>query len=519
MKKKSSLFFLIFIFSLISFTKVYSKQVCNLFFDDIKNNFSEYELDFLPQWEQLGFGFNLQNKFNKSSDIGDIDTWVYKRSKEDYYIVGKINLSSLVEKISTNDLIISINGKDIRNEELSIEGKQLEDIFPNEDELDFVFRNISKSENYNLKLKKLDGSISEPYADVYIRSLEIDEKNNKINAGLVLEYQHLCSDGCTEDSLFYKSAIKYLLQTDKDGVKYTEGCNFTTDKWTSLRAVDPARGFEFENIYSIDQDMIKESYHIRPYSKEAPNDVELQWENDLTIDYKSEGIFTFQTNFDLRNFPFDKQKINLYLVNRHYPMETQTLMVSDYTKRELIKFTEKNLITGWNVISNYISYEPYKGPNDVTYYDGVKFQIEIERKHSYYLYKVIIPILLILMVCWSSLWVAPREIESRLTITIVCLLSLIAYNFVIDKELPKLEYLTILDWIILTSYVYATIPNFLSIYSHKLILNKKNAMCSKVESLGKKYGITSYFLIILLIIAFNVSINPENASALISWMG
>ena len=43
------------------------------------------------------------------------------------------------------------------------------------------------------------------------------------------------------------------------------------------------------------------------------------------------------------------------------------------------------------------------------------------------------------MVCWSaSLGYPPRELESRLTITIVCLLSLIAYNFVIDSELPKL---------------------------------------------------------------------------------
>ena len=31
-----------------------------------------------------------------------------------------------------------------------------------------------------------------------------------------------------------------------------------------------------------------------------------------------------------------------------------------------------------------------------------------------------------------------------------------------DKEIPKLEYLTVLDWIILVSYVYATIPNSLA---------------------------------------------------------
>ena len=56
------------------------------------------------------------------------------------------------------------------------------------------------------------------------------------------------------------------------------------------------------------------------------------------------------------------------------------------------------------------------------------------------------------------------ELESKLTITIVCLLSLIAYNFIIDKEIPKLEYLTTIDWIILLSYFYAAMPNILSIY-------------------------------------------------------
>ena len=107
--------------------------------------------------------------------------------------------------------------------------------------------------------------------------------------------------------------------------------------------------------------------------------------------------------------------------------------------------------------------------------DGVLINIEIERKHGYYIFKVIIPIALILIVCWSVVWINPKELEAKLTITIVCLLSLIAYNFVIDEELPKLEYLTVMDWIVLTSYVYATIPNFLSIYSFKRMKEKKKS--------------------------------------------
>ena len=519
MKKKFNLFFLIFIFSLISFAQANSKQVCDLLLDDYKQNYTEYNLDTIPLADVNKFGFAFQVKFNDKSTIDDSEVWIFDRNEEGYYKVGKIENSDLLGKIFENDLIISANGKDLRKLDIELYEKEIEEFFEDNEKVNFIFKSASNSQNYSLEIKKLKSSVSYPFTDVYVKSIEIDEKNNKFNAGLELNFQYSFS---YEDDGFdpiYTKAMEYLLRDDSDGKKYTDLCNYTADEWQSLKAADPGLNFEFENIHSINQNLLVESYVLKPYSIDIPEDVKLGWGNELTIDYYARGIFSFNTNFDLRNFPFDKQKLVMHLVDRKYELEKEQLAVSEYSKRVLNDFSEKNPINGWNIISNRLTYSPYKGPNDVYFYDGVKFEIEIERKHSYYLYKVILPILLILTVCWSSLWVTPREIESRLTITIVCLLSLIAYNFVIDKELPKLEYLTILDWIILTSYVYATIPNFLSIYSHKLISSKNDDMCLKVENLGKKYGITSYFIIILLIIAFNVNINPENASALISWMG
>ena len=150
------------------------------------------------------------------------------------------------------------------------------------------------------------------------------------------------------------------------------------------------------------------------------------------------------------------------------------------------------------------------------FFDSVQIDIIVDRKSGYYIFKIIVPIILILMICWSSVWINPREIESRLTITIVCLLSLIAYNFVIDADMPKLEYLTIMDYIILISYVYSAIPNFLSIYSfylHKLDKQRTE----KYELIEKKYGLSSYLLIILIIILFNVNNAPENTNAMFTW--
>ena len=87
----------------------------------------------------------------------------------------------------------------------------------------------------------------------------------------------------------------------------------------------------------------------------------------------------------------------------------------------------------------------------------------------------------------------------------------------IDSELPKLEYLTVLDWIILISYVYATIPNFLSVISFR-VQKTDIKLSNRLELLSRKYGLSSYILSILFIIWLNALSNPSNSSSLISWM-
>ena len=66
------------------------------------------------------------------------------------------------------------------------------------------------------------------------------------------------------------------------------------------------------------------------------------------------------------------------------------------------------------------------------------------------------------------MWIPPIQVESRLTTSIVGLLSLIAYNFVFNDDLPKLSYLTSLDRYILLSYLFCAIPTFLTIYFSRM---------------------------------------------------
>jgi len=76
------------------------------------------------------------------------------------------------------------------------------------------------------------------------------------------------------------------------------------------------------------------------------------------------------------------------------------------------------VIAGSMLLTN-ISTEHLIGMMDGEYSQGFSLEIELERKIGYYIFKVIFPIILILSICWASVWINPRELESRLTITIV----------------------------------------------------------------------------------------------------
>tara|TARA_B100001250_G_C19328848_1_gene583753 strand:- start:291 stop:551 length:261 start_codon:yes stop_codon:yes gene_type:complete len=83
--------------------------------------------------------------------------------------------------------------------------------------------------------------------------------------------------------------------------------------------------------------------------------------------------------------------------------------------------------------------------------------------------------------------------------------------------MPKLEYLTIMDYIILISYVYATIPNFLSIIAFQS-LGKRNKLNNNIEVYGKKYGLISYLFFIIFIILFNTTSSPEHTNSMLTWL-
>ena len=462
------------------------------------------------------YGFAIEKVWDPSlTDVSEDGRKTIGKSKfrrdEDGNIFILNIYPSYVSKVNfqSGDKIIKINNISLKE----FDDDEINEIFDNkEKKLEITYVN-KKNDIITETIETFKESTITKFLDFKINNFNSID-NQTFETDFLIEYkvQTEMYDGrlkddyidMDNDSLF-KMAKEVFYKKDQNGEEWYSGCWYTDEELNQMQLMSPGWDLKLLNLSYKSKDTSETTTSFDIYDEIGG------YENE-SIDFISNfnGQVKIKNNFDLRNFPFDKQKIVFNF------SETEDIEVwiqpydSVYSNLDMLK--NENLINGWKLVNYRVlgkNYQEQRFFNDV-YLNGLNIVLEVERESSYYVYKIILPILLILMVCWSVMWITPKELESRLTVTIVCLLSLIAYNFVIDSEIPKLEYLTIMDWIIFTSYVFATIPNFLCIISHKLYATNRK-LCFKIENKAKYLGPTSYIIIVLLIISYNVNMDPESS--------
>lgn len=516
---KKILIILVFLFP---FSKAHTHEkiansMCNVFINKIIENYDQIKDHYYLGSEDEVYGFSIENTWDPNllyeyddgtKTIGDIK---FKRDNEGNIFILNVypNYASKVN-FKPGDKIIEINKTKTKNYTDEEINKILDD---KENKVEISFVN-NQNQKFNETLKTYSNYTISKYLDFKINSFN-SINNRTFETDFIIEYSASAEmyDGVKKDDysdmdndLLFKLAKETFYKKNGDDEWYAY-CQFTDEEVNQMQLFSPGWDVKLRNLSFKSKDTSDTNTSLKIYDEINGYDFESV---DVVSTFK--GQVRVKNNFDLRNFPFDKQKIVFSFYETVDPDVTIEPLSSVYSNLDIIK-NKENLINGWNLIDYRLVGHNYQeqGFFDDKFANGLDIILEIERESSYYVYKIILPIILILMVCWSVIWITPRELEARLTVTIVCLLSLIAYNFVIDSEIPKLEYLTIMDWIIFTSYIFATVPNFLCIISHKLY-NSNKSLCLKIENRAKFIGPMMYIAVVLLIISYNVNIEPEHSA-------
>lgn len=486
---------------------------CYEFIEGLKYLNYDLEQTSVEEASMKDLGFDLLSDPIPGVEISDEEEKRTKarRTKKNYPIIGAIVSSENLNKIKNKDILISIDGKDLSK--------------LNDEEIDELIYPSEIGKNHDLLIERGGQKIkvqvkSHEYfkewrpLQFFLNSInEINIKKSTIKfsgyIGSSREYRETVGWEIVKHA---RNTISYFDEEEQKN-RSIDCLEIPYDYAKENRLPIAGESLSFFDLVSEDKDKVTETvnvYAFNDYITDEPNDIL------LSVEYYAEGEWQIKNEFNLVSFPFDKQKIIIKLVDND---EFEEVYLSPYELNyALLNYTKENLkIPGWDLIDvKFNTSNNFDIAGLVL--NETSIELDIERQSFYYIFKIIFPITLILLICWSSVWLDPKEIESKLTISIVCLLSLIAYNFVIDNELPKLEYLTIMDWIILASYLFAAAPNMLAIItfqmSNKTKYKKLNA---KIDQISKRYGITSYILLIFIIVIINVSIVPDNTINALSW--
>jgi hypothetical protein len=76
----------------------------------------------------------------------------------------------------------------------------------------------------------------------------------------------------------------------------------------------------------------------------------------------------------------------------------------------------------------------------------------MERRSGFYLWKIFLPLLLMTMIPGVVFWIDVKEFDCLLKVPMTRLLSMVAFEFAIARDLPRIGYVTLLDAVFLASF-------------------------------------------------------------------
>ena len=226
------------------------------------------------------------------------------------------------------------------------------------------------------------------------------------------------------------------------------------ERWIDKRLAYTAQGPQ-DNLrnYAFGQIWIPQLEMINAASPRERREISITVSPDGTVRYAERLVVTLSSSFHLRRFPFDRQQL-LVLIHPFLADGPRLRFKLDNNSTwTASEFTSFSSLAQWHLTglrSQLLDAATYGGMT----VPEARFQIDVTRRSSFYLWKVFIPLLLMVFLSWAVFWIEANDLSNQIQVAVTTILTVIAFAFAISATMPRLPYLTYIDAFFLECYIY-----------------------------------------------------------------
>lgn len=202
--------------------------------------------------------------------------------------------------------------------------------------------------------------------------------------------------------------------------------------------------------------------------------------DETYVVFKVKGTFRFDPN--LRAYPFDSQNLPIEVEHSVYDRESAVFVddvksyarggrTKQWTLRESLRIPEYEIANVARSVSDVLyntDFGDYTAPSADSVYSRFSVSLTIERISWPYLFKILLPLCVILLMGYLMFQLPPKEIQGAIAISMSALLSCIAFELTISQSLPPVGYLITSDKFFILAYGLLSINLGVSIWAYRL---------------------------------------------------
>ncbi|NCW27380.1 MAG: hypothetical protein EBV83_03645 [Verrucomicrobia bacterium] len=227
--------------------------------------------------------------------------------------------------------------------------------------------------------------------------------------------------------------------------------------------IDPTKTIEFVNMV---EDWARQLSFLLPKPKREADGSFYQI-------MRLEG--RFNQPFSLSDFPLDQQRLSIKVEDQTYGIDRLAFVIDtkDSGVGDLVRIPGWNL-EGWKAETFAHDYQTDFGDKDTPQvYSMARFSIEISRPVSFFFWKLLLPLFMVIIAAIAALLIRPQLLGERAALPAAALLSAIFLQKSYSDSLPDLGYLVLMDQIYLIAYPLIILTLIRVIYAYLQVEDAK----------------------------------------------